>query len=86
MIAFSCSVRLWLAMGRTDIGRGMNGLALQIQKSLGRDPHAGNFYVFRGPRGDLIKILLHDGVGMSLYEKRLEKSGVARYAPASGAI
>jgi transposase len=41
--------------------RGMNGLALQVQQALGRDPHAGDLYVFRGVRGDLVKILWHDG-------------------------
>ncbi|MGC1794156.1 MAG: IS66 family insertion sequence element accessory protein TnpB [Pseudolabrys sp.] len=30
--------------------RGMNGLALQVQEALGRDPHAGDLYVFRGVR------------------------------------
>jgi transposase len=74
MIAFPSSVRVWLAVGRTDMRRGMNGLALQVQQSLGQDPHAGDLYVFRGARGDLIKILWHDGIGMSLYAKRLEKS------------
>lgn len=47
--------------------RGMNGLALQVQQVLGRDPHAGDFYVFRGKRGDLFNVLWHDGLGMSLY-------------------
>ena len=51
----------------------MNGLALQVQQVLGRDPHAGDLYVFRGARGDLIKIVWHDGIGMSLYAKRLER-------------
>jgi hypothetical protein len=39
MIAFPSSVRVWLAVGRTDMRRGMTGLALQVQQSLGRDPH-----------------------------------------------
>ena len=39
---------------------------------LGRDPHAGELFCFRGRKGDLVKILWHDGVGMSLYAKRLE--------------
>jgi transposase len=50
----------------------MNGLALQVQEALWRDPHAGDLYVFRGRRGDLVEILWHDGIGMSLYAKRLE--------------
>ena len=45
----------------------------KIQEALGRDPHAGDLYVFRGRRGDLIKIIWHDGLGMSLYAKRLER-------------
>ncbi len=48
-------------------------LALQIQQSFKRDPHAGDLYVFRGRRGDLCKILWHDGIGMSLYAKILER-------------
>ena len=51
MIAFPSSVRVWLAVGRTDMRRGMNGLALQVQESLGRDPHAGDL------SGDTAKIL-----------------------------
>ena len=60
-------------VGRTDMRKGMNGLALQVQEALRGDPHAGDLYVFRGARGDLIKILWHDGIGLSLYAKRLER-------------
>jgi len=56
--------------------KGMNGLALQVQQALGRDPHAGDLYVFRGARGDLLKIVWHDGIGMSLYAKRLERGSL----------
>lgn len=73
MIPMPTDVRVWLAVGRTDMRRGMNGLALQIQESLRCDPHAGDLFVFRGARGDLIKILWHDGLGLSLYAKRLER-------------
>ncbi len=72
MIPVPSGVRVWLAVGHTDMRRGMNSLALQVQEKLRRDPHAGDLYVFRGARGDLIKILWHDGIGMSLYSKRLE--------------
>jgi transposase len=53
--------------------RGMNSLALQVQQVLEPNPHEGGLYVFRGRRGDLLKILWHDGLGMSLYAKRLER-------------
>ena len=73
MIALSTGVRVWVAAGHTDMRRGMQSLALQVQEGLKRDPHAGDLYVFRGKRGHLIKILWHDGIGMSLYAKRLER-------------
>lgn len=72
MIAFPAGVRVWIAGGVTDMRRGMNTLALAVQQGLGRDPHAGEIFCFRGHRGDLVKLIWHDGVGMSLYTKRLE--------------
>jgi transposase len=66
--------------------RGMHGLALQVQQVLQRDPHVGDLYVFRGRRGDLIKILWHDGLGMSLYAKRLERGRFIWPSPVGGAI
>jgi transposase len=64
----------------------MNGLALQVQEVLGRDPHAGDLYVFRGRRGDLVKILWHDGLGMSLYAKRLEHGRFLWPSATDGAV
>jgi transposase len=86
MIPVPSGVRVWLAVGRTDMRRGMNGLALQVQEALRRDPHAGDLYVFRGARGDLIKIIWHDGLGMSLYAKRLEKGRFIWPSPADGVV
>ena len=73
MIPFPAGVRVWIATGHTDMRKGMQGLALLVQEQLKRDPHAGDLYVFRGRCGSLIKILWHDGIGMSLYAKRLER-------------
>ena len=86
MIPVPSGVRVWLAVGRTDMRKGMNGLALQVQEALGRDPHAGDLYVFRGARGGLIKIIWHDGVGMSLYAKRLEHGRFVWPSPADGTL
>ena len=74
MIPVPSGVRVWLAVGRTDMRRGMNGLALQVQEALRRDPHAGDLFVFRGARGDLIKIIWHDGLGIALRQKAGEGS------------
>ena len=72
MIAFPAGVKVWIAGGVTDMRCGMNSLALKVQEGLGRDPHGGEVFCFRGRRGDLVKILCHDGVSMSLYATRLE--------------
>jgi transposase len=79
-------VRVWLAVGHTDMRRGMNGLALQVQQSFGRDPYAGDLYVFRGRRGDLLKVVWHDGIGLSLYAKRLERGPFIWPYPTGGAV
>jgi transposase len=86
MIVPPSGARVWLAAGVTDMRRGMNSLALLVQQSLGRDPHAGDLYVFRGKRGDLLKVLWHDGVGMSLYAKRLERGRFIWPTPAGGSV
>ncbi len=86
MIPVPTGVRVWLAVGHTDMRRGMNGLALQVQQALGRDPYAGDLYVFRGRRGDLVKIVWHDGLGMSLYAKKLEGGRFIWPSPADGSV
>jgi len=86
MIPMRSGVRVWIATGHTDMRRGMIGLALQVQEGLKRDPHAGDLFVFRGRRGDLIKVLWHDGLGMSLYAKRLERGRFIWPSPADGVV
>lgn len=86
MIPIRSGVRVWIATGHTDMRRGMNGLAVQVQEGLRRDPHAGDLFVFRGRRGDLVKILWHDGLGMSLYAKRLERGRFIWPSPADGVV
>ena len=86
MIPMASGVRVWIATGHTDMRRGMNSLALQVQEGLRRDPHTGDLYVFRGKRGDLIKVLWHDGLGMSLYAKRLERGRFIWPFPADGVV
>jgi transposase len=51
-----------------------------------RDPHGGDLYVFRGKSGKLIKILWHDGLGMSLYAKRLERGRFLWPSSADGVV
>ena len=73
MIPVPAVTRVWLAAGHTDMRKGFDGLAMLVQETLKRDPHDGQLFVFRGKRGDLIKLLWHDGQGMCLFAKRLER-------------
>ena len=86
MIPFPSGVRVWLATGRTDMRKGMNGLALQVQEVLKRDPYGGHLFVFRGRRGDLIKVLWHDTQGTCLFVKRLERGRFIWPSPAEGVV
>lgn len=73
MIPVPVGVRVWLAAGHTDMRKGFDGLAMLVQETLKCDPHDGQLFVFRGKRGDLIKLIWHDGQGMCLFAKRLER-------------
>jgi transposase len=86
MIPVLSGVRVWLATGRTDMRKGFPGLALVVQETLKRDPHNGHLFVFRGRRGDLIKVLWHDGQGACLFSKKLERGRFIWPSPADGAV
>ncbi len=57
MIPVPSNTRVWLAAGVTDMRRGFNTLAAQTEQVLGDDPFSGHLFVFRGRRGDLLKII-----------------------------
>ena len=86
MIAFPSGVRVWLATGHTDMRKGFDGLSLLVQETLKRDPHDGHLFVFRGRRGDLIKVIWHDGQGMCLFSKRLERGRFLWPSVADGTV
>jgi len=69
----SPGVRVWLACGRTDMRKGMDGLAMLAQQVLNDDPFGGAVFAFRGRRGGIVKLLWYDGQGLCLYTKRLER-------------
>jgi transposase len=73
MIPVPASTRVWLAAGVTDMRKGFNGLAALVQDVVKQDPFSGHLFVFRGRRGDLLKVIWFDGQGACLFSKRLEK-------------
>lgn len=73
MISLPAGTRIWIAAGTTDLRRGFTGLSAVVQLALERDPFSGHVFVFRGRRGDLIKVLWWDGDGLCMFAKRLER-------------
>lgn len=57
MIPVPTNTRVWLAAGVTDMRKGYASLAAHAEKVLKLDPFAGHLFVFRGRRGDLIKVI-----------------------------
>ena len=86
MIALPVSTRVWLAAGVTDMRKGMDGLAALAQTTLAQNPFSGHVFVFRGRRGDLVKLVWFDGDGMCLFAKRLERGRFIWPQATSGSV
>jgi transposase len=86
MIALPPGARIWLAAGVTDMRKGFGGLAALVQETLAENPFSGQMFVFRGKRGDLVKLLWWSGDGMNLYAKRLERGRFVWPQATSGAV
>ena len=86
MIPVPTGVRVWLATGHTDMRKGFASLSLQVQEVLRRDPLNGHLFCFRGRRGNLLKVIWHDGQGACLFTKRLERGRFLWPSPADGVV
>ena len=86
MITPPAGIRIWLVAGATDMRRGFDGLASLVQQRLGADPFGGHLFIFRGRRGDRVKLLWWDGDGMCLLAKRLERGRFVWPQAADGAV
>lgn len=73
MIGLPANTRVWIVAGHTDMRKGFDGLAALVQTALAANPFCGHVFVFRGRRGDIIKVLWFDGQGLLLLSKRLER-------------
>jgi len=86
MIPVPASTRVWLAAGVTDMRKGVVGLSTLTEQVLRQDPYSGHLFVFRGRRGDLIKVIWWDGQGACLFSKRLERGRFVWPSPAHGKV
>ena len=78
--------RIWLVAGVTDMRKGYDGLSSQVQTALNESPFSGQIFVFRGRRGDRIKILWDSQDGLCLFQKRLRQGKFVWPQAQNGAV
>ena len=87
MIALTQGSQVWLCAGYTDMRKSFDGLGMIVQQSLKRNPfRVGDVFIFRGKRGDRIKVLWYDGTGLCLLTKRLEEGSFVWPVSQSGSV
>jgi transposase len=86
MIGLPSGTQIWLACGATDLRNGFDGLAALIQTQLAEDAFSGQLFIFRGRRGDRVKVLWFDGDGLCLFCKRLESGRFVWPQAVSGTV
>ena len=86
MIGLPANTRVWIVAGHTDMRKGFDGLAALAQTALANSPFCGHVFVFRGRRGDIVKLLWFDGQGLMLLAKRLERGRFVWPQATSGSV
>jgi transposase len=78
MIGLPAGARVWLAVGRTDMRKGFDGLAAAVQERMAQDPFSGHLFVFRGRRGQRATFYIR----FSILDNRLPLASAVRpYIP-----
>ena len=80
MIQLAPQMRILVAVEPADFRKGIDGLAKLAREELDKDPFSGSIFVFRNRRGTAVKILVYDGQGFWLCQKRLSQ-GRFRFWP-----
>lgn len=77
MLTLPPSVRIYVAVGPSDLRRSIDGLSALVRERFGSDPFSGHLFLFRNRRGDRLKILVWDRSGFWVLYKRLERGTFA---------
>ena len=82
MLQITPQMKILVAVAPVDFRKGIDGLAAVCKASLQQDPFAGTVFVFRNRRATAIKVLVYDGQGFWLCQKRMSE-GRFRWWPSS---
>ena len=77
MIGSTRSVAVWACPGPVDLRNGYDGLSALVVGKLKRDPLSGDCFLFTNRVRTRAKVLLWDGTGLAIYQKRLERGRFA---------
>ncbi len=86
MIPVPASTKVWLAVGVTDMRKGFAGLSALTEQVQRQEPYCGHLFVFRGRRGDLIKVIWWDGHGACFFSKLVVRCRFVCPSPAVGNV
>ena len=85
MLQLTPQSRIFLATEPVDFRKGIDGLAAVCRRVLGDNPLEGAVYVFRNRAGTALKLLLYDGQGYWLCQKRLSQGRFRWWPPTTDA-
>ncbi len=73
MLVPAPNLKVYIAVGKTDMRKAINGLSILVESQMDLDPFSGHIFVFSNKRCNMIKLLYWDHNGFCLWQKRLEK-------------
>ena len=69
----SANIKVYLAIGFTDMRKSINGLSILVSEHLALNPFSGHLFVFCNRKRNMVKILYWEHNGFCLWHKKLEK-------------
>jgi transposase len=78
ILGTSRAVRVFAYPAPADLRKGYDGLYGLVQTGLGRDPLSGELFLFVNQARKLCKVLVWDGTGLCIFQKRLERGTFAK--------
>ena len=79
MIAITPHMRILLAVEPVDFRKGIDGLVAVCRQRLQAEPFKGALFVFQSQSRRSLKLLMYDGQGFFLCQKRLSQGRFSRW-------